>query len=609
MDITPDKQNIDTLFSNTTYYIDFYQRQYKWNEGPVRRLLDDIFYKFNEEHRLYATSDIDDEKIISKYAWYYLNTYVTNQDADGRLYVVDGQQRLTTLTLILIKLYRMSAYFGSELTAWLSTKIVGVSGKKKTFWMNHELHEPTLRALFDGKDEIPTESGISAKNMERNYREISKRLDSELTDIKIFERFSYYFLRRLVIINLEVKQTDVPMVFEVINDRGVKLKPHEILKGKLLGQIDKEELKELNFNDLWDNRAKEINKDNVEEFDNFFVYYLKSKYTKNVTDSKKFDKDYHRSIFTDTTLELDHNEVKVKKFLQSDFIYYTGLYTKLLNYKTNYNTDFRHVYYNYLTDRGQQFMLIMSACRINDPQEDQKIRIVSSSIDRLFCLLQLQKSYDSNHFNKAMYEISEKIREKSPEEIKNIFDEYLLAMLSQELNNDIKEPFTYGYFKDTGIELDKRFKRYLFARIEEFIAENTNMNMKHSLYNLVVNYGSVNGFHIEHILAENEDNYTLFDNDEELFRSQRNRLGGLLLLKGGDNISSSNEPYTDKLRTYANTLYWNETLREDTYKSKLDFKNMAQRYNLNFRPMHKFGKEELEERHRLLFDIISIIWK
>ena len=254
-------------------------------------------------------------------------------------------------------------------------------------------------------------------------------------------------------------------------------------------------------------------------------------------------------------------------------------------------------------------MLIMSACRVNDPQEDQKIRIVSAAIDRLFCLLQLQKSYDSNHFNKAMYEISDKIREKAPEDIKSIFDEYLISMLSQELNNDVKEPFTYGYFKDTGIELDKRFKRYLFARIEEFIAENTNMNMKHSLYNLVVNYGSVNGFHIEHILAENEENYALFDNDEELFRSQRNRLGGLLLLKGGDNISSSNEPYADKLRTYANTLYWNETLREDTYKSKLDFKNMVQRYNLNFRPMNRFGKEELEERHRLLFDIISIIWR
>jgi hypothetical protein len=47
MDISPDKQNIDELFGTTAYYIDFYQRDYKWTEEPVRRLLDDIFYAFD----------------------------------------------------------------------------------------------------------------------------------------------------------------------------------------------------------------------------------------------------------------------------------------------------------------------------------------------------------------------------------------------------------------------------------------------------------------------------------------------------------------------------------------------------------------------------------
>ncbi len=42
MDVTPDKQNIDKV-SNTNYHIVFYQRQYKWNEEPVKRLLEDIF--------------------------------------------------------------------------------------------------------------------------------------------------------------------------------------------------------------------------------------------------------------------------------------------------------------------------------------------------------------------------------------------------------------------------------------------------------------------------------------------------------------------------------------------------------------------------------------
>ncbi len=55
MDVQPDNRNIDKLFSNTTYYIDFYQRQYKWTDKgkdkSVTRLLDDIICKFNEEYK------------------------------------------------------------------------------------------------------------------------------------------------------------------------------------------------------------------------------------------------------------------------------------------------------------------------------------------------------------------------------------------------------------------------------------------------------------------------------------------------------------------------------------------------------------------------------
>ncbi|RZJ91583.1 MAG: DUF1524 domain-containing protein, partial [Hymenobacter sp.] len=105
------------------------------------------------------------------------------------------------------------------------------------------------------------------------------------------------------------------------------------------------------------------------------------------------------------------------------------------------------------------------------------------------------------------------------------------------------------------------------------------------------------------------DNRCLFNNDEELFERERNRLGGLLLLKGKDNISSNNEPYSRKLKSYANTLYWNETLREDAYKSKKDFLNMIATLGLNFHAMPSFGPDELEERHKLLFDLATIIWK
>jgi len=165
MDIAPDKQNIDGVFANTAYYIDFYQRDYRWTDEPVMRLLDDIFHKFRERYA--GASDLDPGKeIITTYPWYYLNTYVTNV-VDGRVYVVDGQQRLTTLSLILIKLRHLSKNHGSKLEGWIGSKIAGQTGFEQAFWMNHIGHRVVQQALFDGVDakKIDTGSGITAQNI------------------------------------------------------------------------------------------------------------------------------------------------------------------------------------------------------------------------------------------------------------------------------------------------------------------------------------------------------------------------------------------------------------------------------------------------------------
>jgi hypothetical protein len=397
----------------------------------------------------------------------------------------------------------------------------------------------------------------------------------------------------------------------VINDRGVRLKPYEILKGKLLGEISKRELEELGLNDLWEDQVNKVNDLKKEdEIDNFFIYYLRSLFANKVGDSKKYDSDYHRIIFTheiDNSLKLLHSPEGVKRFLKNEFKYFSDLYARILQYTLKPHHDYIHVYYNRLNAMDSQFLLILSACEINDPEVDEKVRRVSYNVDRLFSLLQLQRSYDSNTFNAAVYEINAEIRKKTVDEIDLVFNKYLLKLLTDARGVQTNDVFSYGFFKETGIELSKRFKRYFFARIEKFIADNTNMNMKHDLYDLVSNTGNVNGFHIEHILANNKENLDVF-NDEDTFDRERNRLGGLLLLKGNDNISSNDESYTQKLKSYANTLYWNETLRKDSYKSKLDFDKMKNKYKLDFRPIDCFGPDELEERHRLLFDIAKIIW-
>lgn len=612
MDISPDKQNIDRVFSNTAYYIDFYQRDYRWTREPILRLMDDILFKFKEQYARSSHLDPGPETIAASYPWYYLNTYVTNV-VDGRVYVVDGQQRLTTLSLILIKLRHLATSHGSELADWINGKIAGQTGFKKEFWMNHVRHTSTQQALFNGADPktIDVQSGLTAENMVRNYETISAILDGELQDKHRFETFVFYFLYRLVLINLTVERTDVSMVFEVINDRGVRLRPYEILKGKLLGQIDKIELDKEDFNGLWEDRAARINHFKVDELDNFFRFYLKAKFADTRRQGQRFDDEYHREMFVtdmDERLGLLHNPTNVKAFLKRDFTYYTDLYVKLRQAYAQDGGEFRSIFYSALLGLDAPFHLVISACSRNDPDEDEKIETIGREIDRYYTLLQLQNVYDSNEFADSLYRISSKIRNKPVDDFRGAFDAELRAMIAARRNVDDAEPLNYAAFRQSGINLNIRFKRYFFGRVDEFLAESMNLNPKHPLAPLVNNNGWKNGFHVEHILSRNADNLDLFDGDEERFEQERNRLGAILLLKGRDNISSSNEPYREKLKSYANTLHWNETLRADSYKSKLDMTAMKMRYHLDLLPLDQFGPNEVEARHRLLFSLVEIIW-
>lgn len=613
MDISPDKQNIDSVFANTVYHIDFYQRDYKWSAEPVQRLLDDIYYQFGEAYQHHVDVDPGKETVTAHYPWYYLNTYVTNV-IDGRVYVVDGQQRLTTLTLILIKLRHMAKAHGSKSEHWLENKIAGYSGMEREFWMNHVRYRKVLDALFEGDaaEAIDTSAGITAVNLVANYQLIEAWLDARLDSRHKLETFVFYFLSRLVLINLAVEQTDVPMVFEVINDRGVRLNPYEILKGKLLGQIDKVELDKDDYNGLWERQTRKVNAYRDNEIDNFFRHWLKAKFVASRNEGQRFDSDYHRELFKhdmNKRLALEHNPAAVKPFLKDTYRYYTDLYARIWAGTKVLNPDYPCVFYNSLNELDSQFMLIMAACQQDDPEEKEKIALISRQLDRFFTLLQLQNSYDSNQVTVELYLVAKEIPEQPAADIAAVFDEHLRTILEQRRSGTVTDSFQWGYFRSASIvSLNKRFIRYFFARIDDFIANGMKVSLKHPVQELVTKRGDKTGFHVEHVLSHNAQNLGLFGNDKERFDAERNRLGGVLLLKGRDNISSSNEVYADKLKTYANTLYWNETLRTDTYKSKLDFSAFQACHGLDFHPLDQFGPTELEYRQRLLFDLSALVW-
>src|ERR1017187_7137618 len=105
--ITPQDQTLRTVFNaQRSYFIDIYQREYKWDEENVQMLLSDIEVRFSLSPRTKTQPKDIQEHVLDKFEPYFLNTYLTSTTA-ANTSIVDGQQRLTTLLLILIKFYHL----------------------------------------------------------------------------------------------------------------------------------------------------------------------------------------------------------------------------------------------------------------------------------------------------------------------------------------------------------------------------------------------------------------------------------------------------------------------------------------------------------------------
>ncbi len=94
--ITPNDKTIETVFNkSTSYYIDIYQREYKWQKDQVQTLLNDIQVRFDVGAIRETDPKRIKEDILENFEPYFVNTFLSNE-VPGKKNIVDGQQRLTT---------------------------------------------------------------------------------------------------------------------------------------------------------------------------------------------------------------------------------------------------------------------------------------------------------------------------------------------------------------------------------------------------------------------------------------------------------------------------------------------------------------------------------
>ena len=626
MAITPKEVSIQEIFSNTKYYVDFYQREYKWNDKqeykPISSLIEDIFFRFELN---YKSSDPVTQDTVDKYSFYYLNSYMINR-VDGKTYIVDGQQRLTTLTIISIMLGKIAV----ELKApqgtidFIKSKICSNDALGNyTYWMGFGDRELALsnvmnKTVQEIADLDKTDATISQKNIYEAAPIVYNWLKKKMDNLHYFNLFILYFYSRITMIQLDIIEAkDVAMTFEVINDRGVPLRAYEILKGKLVGSLDKAD--QAAYADKWDkciNPLMDMDGKN-DETDDFFAWYFQSKYANNYTEHKALGKQYHKEIFVEPfAKQIGFKDVndrthisKVKKFIDEDLEYFTKLYVRM---HENKKSEDKGLYFWFCVGNGQNTSihnLILSAISYNDPQLNEKYELISKEFDRLYTVLMLTNSYDSSGFISQMAELAVKIRNtNSLEHISKTFNDTIKSIIKVKKNKEnLDDIFASSLYENAGYSLNNSFLRYFFGRIDHYLADE--MKLPTVSYHGLIRQNQGNTiYHIEHILGRNDENKSWFESEDE-FEDQRDKLAGLTLLKGPDNQSSGNETYSEKLATYmAVGSIWVKTLCSEFSHSNTGLKLFCETHDIEFKTYDKYDKTALKERFDILMKLIKLIW-
>lgn len=634
--ITPDDKTIDTVFNkSTSYYIDIYQREYKWSRNQVQTLLNDIQVRFDIGLIRETEPERIKEDVLGNFEPYFVNTFLTNE-VPGKKNIVDGQQRLTTFLIILIKLYQI-AKEQKELNqdikiyeaSFIEDRIFesGAFGDKK-FKIHNENRELAFSAIlnkthneFENADE--TQFGIID-----NYKYINNYFDSlffdtdENFDAIKFNYYLTYLLNRISIVEIEITSShNVAMIFEVVNDRGLGLKPFEILKGKFLGILD-EKQKE-GANNAWTAILDEHYKANS-DVDDFFKLYFRAKFAKNLSEYERMEHEYHYEAYKNNAIRSYFNDFKDKQklydFVTKELPFYSKLYLELRS-----STSHRFVLFNRMLDQKQQYLLIMSAIKYNDSNREEKIDWVAKKFDQMHILLRLKHQYDSSYFlPNYIIEICPKIRDKDINEITDQFDKVVINEFEESgviqkdtltKIGDLFNTFTYQSL----LHQNKNLSKYILLRVDETLSKlmgraslvtDSNIDIEY-LFNRT-NRRSYE-LHLEHMYAHNEKNEVLFlDENGEFdyikFDRLRNQLGALLILKDQHNLSSGADIYEDKMEIYGQSnIIWNEILVGEVPEidlRKLPFSFTVHKPNDN----GLLDLQAIEKRQKELFEIIKYTW-
>ncbi len=596
-------RSVSQLLSNTRYGLDFYQREYKWAEAQVADLLDDLTDRFLDE---YESSH--ERKDVASYRPYFLGPIVTAQ-RDGVRYLVDGQQRITTLTLLLICLRRWLNDTHPEDAHALNLLIYSYSMGRKTFNLDVRERVDCLQAILDDLDFDPSNQRESVRNLWDRYRTILERFSDDLRgdDAQVLPYFTDWLQHRVTLVEITVPDQDMALeIFETMNDRGLRLTNIDMLKSYLVSRVGDESAIHA-LNDDWRTRITALTdvEDNADA--EFVKAWLRGNYADTIRPRKAkalpgdFDiigTAFHKWV-RDKSEDLGlRSDADFRRLVVDEFFPLSERYIELIDASSNLREGLQTVRYNAWTGLTLQLAVILAAITPNDDDETfaQKAALVAGALD-IYVVRRMvnYRNFGYSTIVYTMFNLMKKLRNQSTEVVRSVLSEWL-----EEEDARLDGMLWLGLHGRKYSHI-----RYLLARITSWLDTELVTGAPFDQY---LSWKRNPPFEVEHIWANHFERYAHEFEFEHEFAEHRNKIGGLLLLPKDFNASYRDMPYEAKLRHYFSQNPLAQSLHPKMYEHNPAFRRLRDEHDLAFKPYESFTRAAIDERQELFRDLAKIIW-
>lgn len=597
-EIRGDAKSIRSLLGNTKFTIDYYQREYKWETKQVNELIEDLAEKFQESH-----DPGNDRLAVKDYGHYFLGSIIISVK-DGNRYIIDGQQRLTTLTLLLIHIYRKLE--DNEQKGQLAELIFSKQYGRRSFNLNVEERAQCMEALFTGSQFDDSDQPESIINIISRYQDIEDNFPDELND-EALPYFADWLIENVHFVEITAySDADAYTIFETMNDRGLSLTPTDMLKGYLLANITDTDSRN-EASQVWRRHISSLRDIGKEEEADAIKSWLRSQYAKTIRERKAgaqpkdFDligTEFHRWV------RGHENDLCLKgssdflRFIKENFSFYAHWYERIRKASENKTEGLETIHFNNQNNFTLQYPVLLAPLRKEDNEHDilKKLRIVSKYLDILITRrIWNWRSIGYSAMQYAMFTTISKIRGKTVDELAVL----LLNRLSEE-----DETFA----SNDRLRLHGANGKYinrLLARMTDYIETKSG---RASRYHEYTQQRGANRYEVEHIWANHPGRHRdEFQHPNDFF-DYRNRLGGLLLLPKSFNASYSDKPYREKREYYYSQNLLAQSLHEKAYELDPGFRRFIEKSGLEFRPHSDFKKADLDARQELYRNLAEQIW-